>query len=84
MRWNYGNISSNSSNLSILQNLSHNPSIIFQNKNNPLLLQYLLLFYPTIMKRKWKVMEELEIDLTLSSLKNGLALASINTFATSI
>jgi len=31
-----------------------------------------------------KGIEELEIDLTLSSLKNGSALASINTFATSI
>jgi len=67
------------SNLSILQNLSHNPPTIFQDQNDHFLLQYLLLFYPTIMKRE---MKELEIDLT-SFLKNGSALASINTFATS-
>jgi len=42
------------SNLLILQNLSHNPPIIFQDQNDPFLLQYLLLFYPTNMKRKWK------------------------------
>jgi len=65
------------SNLSILQNLSHNPPIIFQEQNNSILLPIQLLFYPTIMKEK-KELEELEIDLTLLFLKNGSALASIN------
>ena len=39
------------SNLSVHQNLSHIPPIIFQDQNNPFLLHDLLLFYPTNMKR---------------------------------
>jgi len=48
------------------------------------LFSCIIFCYSALQIWKGNEVEELEIDLTYSFLKNGLALASINTFATSI